>query len=718
MTQEEKSARRQVSPARVSGKRSERKVNRRWIVSSSAGIGGSLLLASCGGNTPPSSSPTAAPAATAAGAGAATAKPAAQATAPANAGVAKSLEILDAIPAKFSEAPMLADLVKAGKLPSVDKRLPSDPIVYKPVDGIGKYGGTWRMAFTGVGDAQNFERHMHDHFVYWDPQMQKVVPNIAKSWDIADDGKTITFHLRKGMKWSDGEPFTADDVLFWYEDLYLNEELNPSKAAFMSIGGKQGTVEKVDDTTVRFKFGQPYYLFLELIASLGVAGHTTNGKNAMGLWSPKHYMKQFHPKYTPKDQIDKMVADGKYNSWVDLFKFKNNVEQNLECPTTAPFKVTNPINTTQLMAERNPYFFAVDNEGNQLPYIDKVIWTQADNLETVNLRAIAGEYDLQIRHILLDKVPVLKQNQDKQGYTVGFWQWQHGTDAGFFFNQSYDADPEIAKWLQTKDFRIALSQGFDRAQLLETFWLGVGDPGSSAPGPKSPYYLGPESRTLYATFDAKKSNDMLDKLGLTKRDDKGMRLRLDGKGPLVLDVTTVGASFINFTGIAQVVAEQWAKNIGIKADVKEGERSSVETRIGNNEVPIVLWSNDGSDNPFTYPDHSMAWNNLSRMGPEFGKWYQSGGKQGKKPEGDIAKQQELYEQAKGLAADKRTEVGKQFLRLYVENCWVMGTCGISPAILGVVVKKNNMGNVPDQVVGTTPGQTPGNARPETFFFKS
>ncbi len=631
-------------------------------------------------------------------------------------GPVKMVQIVDTKPAKFNEAPMLADLVKQGKLPPVEQRLPEDPLVYKPIDQIGKYGGIWHRAFTGPADSQNMERIMHDHFIYWDPTVTKVVPNIAKSWDIEDGGKTFTFHLRKGMRWSDGQPFTADDILFWYEDEYLNDELNPTKADWMSIGGKQGKVVKVDDYTVQFQFAEPYYLFLQLIASLGVAGHLTNGKNAMGLWAPAHYMKQFHPKYTSKDQLDKMAKDAKYNSWVDLFKFKNNCELNVDCPTTAPWKTVQPINTPQWVLTRNPYYFAVDTEGNQLPYMDGVQLGLAENLEVVNLRAIAGQYDVQVRHIDIAKVPVYKQNEQKGGYTVHFWRWQHGTDAGLFVNQNYTGgDDEIREWLRNKDFRIALSLGIDRDQLNQTFWVGIGDPGSAAPGELSPFYLGPESRKLYSTLDPDKANQMLDKLGLDKKDSSGMRLRKDGKGPLTLTITTVGAAFVNWTGIAQMVAQHWAKNIGIKATVNEVERSLMQTQLAAGKTQFRVWSNDGSDNPFTYPYHCLPYDTASGWGPLYGLWWQSGGKQGEEPKGDPLKMLQLYNEAKGASPDKLVEIGKQILQLYVENVFVIGTVGISPAILGVAVVKNYMGNVPDTVVGSTPGQTPGNARPETWF---
>jgi peptide/nickel transport system substrate-binding protein len=543
------------------------------------------------------------------------------------------------------------------------------------------------------------------------------VPHLAKGWEVTPDGMTWTIFLRKGTKWSDGQPFTAADIMFWYEDLYMNEELNPSRASWMAVKGKQGTVQMVDETTVRFKFEAPYYSFLEEIASLGVAGHFTRGGEAMGLYAPKHYSKQFHPKYADKAQIEAKAKEAKFDSWALYFKNRNNPKLNVECPTLAPWRPTTPINTPQMQMERNPYYFAVDSDGNQLPYIDKLTFGLAENLEVLNLRAVAGEFDLQVRHIDIAKVPVFKQNQQKGNYSIKFWQWQHGTDAGFFVNQNFDADPEIRKWLTNKDFRIALSLGMDRNQLNEVFWLGLGDPGGVAPGPLSPFYLGPEARKKHSTFDPKTANEMLDKLGLDKKDGEGFRLRADGKGRLVIEVVTVGAAFVNWTGIAQMVAEQWAKSIGIKANVQQLERSLMSTRLENNELQIRVWSNDGSDNPFTYPDHIVAIKPGSAMGPMHGKWWQSGGKVGVKPEGELLKQLELIEEGKSVPADKRIALGKQILELAVENVWVIGTVGVSPALLGVVIQSNKMGNVPESIPGSTPGQTPGHARPTTFYFK-
>jgi peptide/nickel transport system substrate-binding protein len=323
-----------------------------------------------------------------------------------------------------------------------------------------------------------------------------------------------------------------------------------------------------------------------------------------------------------------------------------------------------------------------------------------------------------VRHIDIAKVPVYKQNQEKGNYSVHFWRWNHGTDAGFFANRNYNADPEIQQWLTNKDFRIALSLGIDRSQLNETYWLGIGDPGSSAPGEGSSYFLGPDSRKLNSTLDPKKANDLLDKMGLDKKDTNGIRLRRDGKRPLTLEVTTVCAAFVNWTGIGQMVAQHWAKNIGIKADVKELEPSLMTTRLANNELQIRVWSIDGSDNPFTCSDHCLPFNNGSWWGPLHGVWWRSRGSHGVKPEGDALKMLQLFDQGKGVPADKRIELGKQILQPYLDNMFVIGTVGLSPAILGVAVVKNYMGNVLDSVVGSTPGQTKGNSRPEQYYFKN
>ena len=172
--------------------------------------------------------------------------------------------------------------MKAGKLPSVQERIGQDPLVVKPLREVGKYGGTWRRGFTGPFDTSNGHRAaQNDKLLYWDYTGTKIVPNIARAWEVSPDGKVITLSLRRGMKWSDGAPFTADDFVFWYQDMYLNKELNPVPLAVMTINGKPIVLEKVDTTTIRFVAPEPYYALPTVLASVwGIA--TTRASDATG----------------------------------------------------------------------------------------------------------------------------------------------------------------------------------------------------------------------------------------------------------------------------------------------------------------------------------------------------------------------------------------------------------------------------------------------------
>src|SRR5262245_43749363 len=323
-------------------------------------------------------------------------------------------------PKTFKEAPPLAELVKAGKLPPVQERIGKAPLVIKPLREVGKYGGTWRRGFTGPFDTSNGHRvAQNDKLLYWDYTGTKIVPNIARAWEVSPDGKVMTLSLRRGMRWSDGQPFTADDFVFWFEDVYQDKELVPTPLAVMTINGKPIAVKKVDVSTVQFVSPDPYFALPTVLASVwGIGHHARFGRDALGGFAPAHYLKQFLPKYTSKDEVNRKTAELKFDSWVTMFKNRNDACRNPDLPVVTPWKTVTPINTPTWTLERNPYSVWVDTDGNQLPYIDRVRMTIGENLELINLRAIAGEYDSQARHIDISKLPVLLENQQKGAYRV------------------------------------------------------------------------------------------------------------------------------------------------------------------------------------------------------------------------------------------------------------------------------------------------------------
>jgi peptide/nickel transport system substrate-binding protein len=623
-------------------------------------------------------------------------------------------------PAKLGESPLLAELVKAGKLPPVEQRVPDEPMVIKPLESIGKYGGTWRRGFTGPADGENGNRIVSlDKPVFWDYQGAKQKPGYMKGWEITDGGRTITFFLRKGHKWSDGAPFTADDVMFWYQDIYQNKDLVPAPTSELSINGKPGTLEKVDETTIRFKFPDPYPGFMDLIGGSTFLGSSQNqGDGFRGLIAPAHYLKQFLPKYTDQARLEADAKAANFDSWVSYFKFKINWRLNVDLPVLGPWKTTSPINTPQWVLERNPFFYAVDTEGNQLPYLDKVQMTLAENLEVLNLRAIAGEYDEQERHIGLDKLAVFLENQQKGNYAVHLDPAANGSDSTWQLNQGFNADPEIGKWLRNKDFRHALALGIDRDQLNETFWLGVGTPGSVAPDESSPYSPGPEWRQKWATLDVNQANQLLDKIGLDKKDSEGYRLRTDNGQRLRIELVGVEGSFVPYPKIGEMMTQQ-LKKIGIQIDMVVNERSLMEKRRAGNELQTLLWGNDGSELLYAFPDHAIPARDGSPMGPEIGKWYQSGGTAGMKPEDpQIIKALELFKAGFGQEEAERIKTAQEIWKIALEETWSIGTVGLSPAFMGVRIVKTNLGNIPARQFNGQHGRTPCAALPVTWFFKS
>jgi peptide/nickel transport system substrate-binding protein len=436
--------------------------------------------------------------------------------------------------------------------------------------------------------------------------------------------------------------------------------------------------------------------------------------------APAHYLKQFLPKYSSQEAVDKMVKDGGYDGWVTFFKAKNAWHQNPELPVLTAWKTVQPNNTPNWVLERNPYSIWVDTEGNQLPYIDKISLTLGENLEVINLRAIAGEYDMQERHMDIGKLPVFIENQQKGGYKLVLDTADFGADMGIKFNLSYEADPEIGKWFRTTDFRRALGLGIDRDQINEVFWLGTGVAGSFVPRESNKYNPGPEYRKKWAVLDVNQANQMLDKLGLDKKDGEGYRLRSDKAERLRLVIDTWGGQFVQFTRIAEMVRDQW-KKIGIDLTVNEVERSLGQKRHSANEAQLYAWQNDGSEHLFTFPSHVFPYDATGGNGVLYADWFQSSGSRGKEPPAELAPLKKIYEnfrKAFGVPEEEQVKLGKEIWAIAADEVYTTGVVGLAAAVGGVRIFKNNLGNIPAREYSSPDGKTPAISRTMTFFFKS
>jgi len=605
---------------------------------------------------------------------------------------------------KYNEAPTLAELIKEGKLPPIEKRLPQEPLVITPVEEIGQYGGTWRRAAIGVGDAGIINSRLtYENLVRWSPDGKKVIPNVATKWRVTDNGKTFTIYLRKGIKWSDGAPFTADDIMFWYKDAILNKDLQPTFPTWLTIEGKPGKVEKVDDYTVRFKFDAPYGLFMQILA----------GPNALGITQyPAHYLKQFHINYIPKEKLEKMAKDAGFSLWHQLFSNKQNW-QNPECPTIWAWVITTPPPSSTLVFTRNPYYWKVDTAGNQLPYIDKLRIDIVENAEVLNMKAMAGEIDMQFRHIMWTNYTLFMENKEKGDYRVMKWTLAEGSNALLMPNLNHK-DPVLRKLFEIVDFRRALSLGINRDEVNQIAYLGMGKARQASVIPQCPYYK-EEYEKAYAEYNPEKANQLLDKIGLTKRDKDGFRLRSDGK---TLTITIEYAPvFGPWADVTIMVKKNW-EAVGIKTLIKEESRDLFSTRAQASELDIGIWTMDRCFTPLVEPLYwlpGMGVGTPPNNANEYWRWYRTGGKEGEKPSEDIVKVYQLYDKAKGTPNETaRTSYAYEIMRLNAKNLWVIGIVGCLPHV-GIV--KNNFRNVPENAISDWLQLTPGNTAPEQYFFK-
>ena len=318
--------------------------------------------------------------------------------------------------AEYREAPGLAKAVAEGTLPPVAQRLPETPLVVKPQEKIGKYGGTWRQALIGGSDDLMERTIGYTRLVRWNPEWTNVVPDVAESLSVSPDGTEYTFKLRKGTKWSDGVPFTANDIMFWYNDVLMNRELTPAAPRWLRSDNDPVVVEKVDDYTFKFRFKQPNGMLPWHLASNWGADILAS--------SPAHYLKKFHKKYNP--DIDQVVKNAGATNWATLFLAKTGIGaasarwRDTERPVLDPWKLTVPYSgTTQVVAERNPYYFKVDPNGNQLPYIDRVTYDVMGDVQSVVLKATNGELDMQAQRLnSIETSIVLADNRERGDYRL------------------------------------------------------------------------------------------------------------------------------------------------------------------------------------------------------------------------------------------------------------------------------------------------------------
>ena len=613
----------------------------------------------------------------------------------------------------YHEAPTLAALVRAGKLPPVEQRLPEDPLVVNTVEGIGQYGGAWHRGFLGPSDFNNVHRIVYDALVRYSPDGTKVEPKYASSVTPSKDFATWTVRLRKGAKWSDGSPFGADDIMFWYNDVLLNKDLTPALPVWMkNHDGSPVTVQRVDDITVRWVYKEPNTTFLMELAN------KDSGDRQYACFLPAHYLKQFHATYADNAKLVQMVSAAKFKTWGELFAAKAHPPENPDRPVMAAWVGVTRVSDQLYVLRRNPYYVGVDRAGNQLPYIDTIQFKYFANAQSLNLAAIAGQLDEQERHIILGNYPVLKEHEKDGKYRVILWQAFGGADADVTFNETYTKDPDLGRLMGTRDFRIAMSYAINRGQIKDSAFLGLGEPRQPVAAPWSPYYPGDAYAHKYTDYRPEEANRLLDALGLDKKGADAFRLYPNSNRPVTVEISVVPA-FGPWPDVAQLIAKDWER-VGIKTIVQVRERALHFQMRQSNDLQAEIWNQDTSGFPFTgtpkYDPRTILYGTIT-TGPLWKQWYDTGGKEGVEPPAATKRLVELIDQAKvdPLAAQARD--AQEIFKIWVDNVFEIGTIGLTPMDQGVVVLNVRMHNVPTKLGKDWPLRTPGNARTEQFYFK-
>ena len=611
----------------------------------------------------------------------------------------------------YKEAPMLADQVAAGTLPPVADRLPETPMVVEPFESVGQYGGTWRLVMSSPSDIGTLARTIgYENFVRsvtWQPDVEQadivpdVIMNVAESVDVNEDGSEYTFHLRKGHKWSDGEPYTADDVMFWYTDVYSNTELFPAKPTWSVRNDKPLVVEKIDETTVKFIFGGPNGLLLQYMAT-----PSNDAEQNQPFAYPRHYLEQFHPTYNE-------AAAGA--EWVQNFHAKADMWRNPELPRLHAWIITQGIGQgsgAQVIAERNPYYFKVDSAGNQLPYMDRVTVDIITDPQVTLLKAANGDFDMLDSYVGFVATPENRgtffDNQESGGYEFYEVLPNRANLMIISLNMTHK-DPVLREVFGNKTFRQALSTAINRDEVIELVWLGQGLPYQTVERPESPLF-DEEMATQFTQFDIAKANEMLDGIGLTEKDGNGIRLLSDGR-PLqfTMDISVIRQPWIDS---AELIKGYW-KQIGVDLLINTSDTTALNQRIESNEHDSAVWSASGGPDSLFDPKYYFPSSWAAFYATTWGQWFTKDTNPEEPPEA-AKKQMALYQEVFATTdVPKRLALMKDLLAISAEEFYTIGV--MQPTSdYGIVNKR--MANFPGVLLASSEYAHPGAANPEQFYY--
>ena len=604
--------------------------------------------------------------------------------------------------AQTVEPPMLAERVASGQLKPMAERLPEQPFVDEYASSDAQYGGTMRLLLGKSKDIRQMVVYGYARLIGYNRNLE-LVPDILEDFTV-EEGRIFTFYLRKGMRWSDGDPFTAEDFRYYWEDIASNESLSPfGPAKVFLVEDKLPVFEKLDEWTIRYTWEQPNPNFLPALAE----------PSPRFIYAPMHYLKQFHADYNDATTMAARVKESGRRNWVSLHHFLNRQykSDNPELPVLQPW-----INTTRPPAERflfvrNPWFHRVDKQGRQLPYIDEVAIQIVDK-NLISAKTSAGETDLQGRYIYLTDYTFLKQSEDRADYKVYLWGKGTGSQTAIFpnLNSNDDIWRELVRDVR---FRRALSLGINRHEINQVIYFGLARESNNTVLPASPLYKQKYQRA-WANYDIDQANQLLDELGLTERDDRGLRRMSDGR-PLEVILHTAGES-TEETDILELIGDSWLK-LGIKLYVSPSQREVFRQRIftGSSMISVFSGIDNGLPTAGMNPKEFIPVQQNQLQWSKWGQYYETNGEAGEAPALPAARQLvKLYaDWQRSTNFDEKTRIWEEILEIQADQVFSIGLINSVPQ--PIVISNRLKGAPVEGVYSWSPTSYFGVYHPDSFW---
>ena len=580
-----------------------------------------------------------------------------------------------------------------GSLPSLAKRLPSEPLVVAPYDTVGSYGGTLDVLSNATeAGTSDFLSVRHVNLVRFSDDLQTIVPNVAKGWVWNADFTQLTFTLRAGHKWSDGAPFTSADVKYWYDNIALNSDIMSKPKDYVLVAGERMTVDTPDAVTVIFNLPAPKPGLLAHFATSFAQG-----------FQPMHFLGQWDPKLND-DADAKAKAAGFENGlaviaayfgnsdWTDTpSPLLNSPDKVAKLPAdvvpTLESHITIADTTEGRHLVANPYFFQVDTAGNQLPYISEQDEVYINENEVRILKLVNSEVDYKAQSLQLASAPLLLENQEKGDYTVELKP--EITIATFSFNVT-SADLEKRKVFGDLRFRKAMSVAMNRDEINETGFFGMGEPRQYIGFSPAPSFVDPKWASYMTQYDPAMANSLLDEMGMKDMDGDGFR-ELPNGDRLVINLQY---SVQGLAGqVVEMVGQNWAE-VGIQSTVKEVTPDEYRSAQSSNALDVTMWRKSQpmgivlGNNELWGPPFENYFG--SRTGMLWAEWVDSEGASGVEPPAYVKQLildiNEFQSTPAGTA--KSDALGAKMVEAMVSNLLFIGTVQAPAPIYHRNVLKN------------------------------